>query len=74
MRSKAEVLSLYRALIRAGDASVLRSRPAVYDVRRRLCQAFKEYRHVNDEKEQDDLFERGELWMSIKILRMVKIL
>ncbi|CAG8494931.1 5220_t:CDS:2 [Paraglomus occultum] len=60
MRSKSEVFSLYRALIRAGDASVLHSRPAVYDVRRRLRQAFNEYRYVDDEKEQDDLFERGE--------------
>ena len=66
MRSKAEILSLYRTLVRAGDASVLHSRPAVYDVRRRLRQAFEEYRYVDDEKEQEDLFERGELRMSAK--------
>ncbi len=53
-----KALSLFRKLWRAGDSSVLYSRPAVYYVRQRIREGFEEYKNVTNEKILIDLFER----------------
>ncbi|CAG8448793.1 2995_t:CDS:2 [Funneliformis mosseae] len=52
--------SLFRRLWRAGDSSVLYSRPAVYYVRQRIREGFEEYKNVTNENILNDLFERCE--------------
>ncbi|CAG8697269.1 16955_t:CDS:2 [Cetraspora pellucida] len=52
--------SLYRRLWRAGEASVLYSRPAVKYVHQRIREGFEEYRHEVDKRILNDLFERAE--------------
>jgi hypothetical protein len=53
-----KALSLFRRLWRAGNASVLYSRPAVYYTRQRIREGFNEYKNVEDEIILNDLFER----------------
>nr|CAG8438373.1 15353_t:CDS:2 [Entrophospora candida] len=55
-----QALSLYRRLRRAGEESVLYSRPAIYYVRQRIREGFREYENVADEQLLQDLFERAE--------------
>ncbi|CAG8446799.1 12396_t:CDS:2 [Acaulospora morrowiae] len=52
--------SLFRRLWRAGDASVLYSRPAVKYVRKRIREGFEEYRRETDDKILKELYERVE--------------
>nr|CAG8508511.1 5797_t:CDS:2 [Entrophospora candida] len=54
-----QALSLYRRLRRAGEESVLYSRPAIYYVRQRIREGFREYENVADEQLLQDLFERA---------------
>ncbi|CAJ0826911.1 7680_t:CDS:2 [Entrophospora sp. SA101] len=54
-----QALSLYRRLRRAGEESVLYSRPAIYYVRQRIREGFREYENVTDEQLLQDLFERA---------------
>ncbi|RHZ79860.1 hypothetical protein Glove_140g135 [Diversispora epigaea] len=52
--------SLFRRLWRAGNASVLYSRPAVKYVHKRIREGFEEYRNETNEKILKELYERVE--------------
>ena len=53
-----KALSLFRRLWRAGDSSVLYSKPAIYYVRQRIREGFNEYKNEKNERVLDELFER----------------
>ncbi|GBB89155.1 hypothetical protein RclHR1_15840007 [Rhizophagus clarus] len=55
-----KALSLFRRLWRAGDSSVLYSRPAVYYIRQRIREGFDEYKDVKNKRILNELFERCE--------------
>src|ERR1700722_14272152 len=61
-----KALSLFRRLWRAGDSSVLYSKPAVYYVRQRIREGFEEYKNETDERILDELFERCEYFFSFR--------
>ncbi|RIA88491.1 hypothetical protein C1645_242862 [Glomus cerebriforme] len=55
-----KALSLFRRLWRAGDSSVLYSKPSIYYVRQRIREGFEEYKNEKNEMVLNDLFERCE--------------
>lgn len=58
MSPNKKALSLFRRLWRAGDSSVLYSKPAVYYIRQRIREGFDEHKNVRNEIILNDLFER----------------
>ncbi|CAB4411379.1 unnamed protein product [Rhizophagus irregularis] len=71
MSPNKKALSLFRRLWRAGDSSVLCSKPAVYYIRQRIREGFDEYKNVRNEIILNDLFERCE--NTIKFLETAAI-